>query len=266
MGDTRESFIDIHCHVLPGVDDGARNEAESLAMAAAAAADGTSTLIATPHQLGGHADVTARVIRAGVKSLNAAVTAAGIGVVVLPGADVRVEPELPALLRRGDVLTLADRGLHVLLELPHEIYFPLDALLAALRRQGLTGILSHPERNRGIQARPDAVADVIRGGGLIQITAGSLLGDFGGRARTLAESLVRRRQVHFVASDGHDTSRRPVGLGPARVAVAALTSQDFATAVTCDNPARVAEGRPIQAVRRANGRRNLFAWLGGAAA
>jgi protein-tyrosine phosphatase len=266
MGDACEFFTDIHCHVLPGVDDGARNEVESLAMAAAAAADGTTTLIATPHQLGGHAEVTAQGIRAGVMALNAAVTAAGIGVVVLPGADVRIEPELPALLRRGDVLTLADRGLHVLLELPHELYFPLDGLLTALRRQGLTGILSHPERNRGIQARPDVVADVIRGGGLIQITAGSLLGDFGSRARTLAESLVRSRQVHFVASDGHDTTRRPVGLGPAHAAVAALTGPDFAAAVARDNPARVAEGRPIQAVRLAPGRRKLFAWLGAGAA
>jgi len=259
-------FTDIHCHVLPAIDDGARDEAEALDMVAAAAADGTGTLIATPHQLGSHAAVTADAIRAGVAALNAAVTAAGIDVVVLPGADVRIEPELPALLRRGDVVTLADRGVHVLLELPHAVYFPLDPLLATLRRQGLTGILSHPERNKGIQARPDVVADVIRGGALIQITAGSLLGGFGAKARTLAESLVRSRQVHFVASDAHDTTRRPIGLAAARDAVEVLTSGRFADTVTRGNPARVAEGRAIQtAVPEATGR-GMFSWLRGRAA
>ena len=235
-------------------------------MAAAAAADGTRTIIATPHQLGTHAAVTAGAIRAGVDAVNALITAAGIDVVVLPGADVRIEPELPALLRRGEVVTLADRGVHVLLELPHAVYFPLDPLLAALRRQRLTGILSHPERNRGIQARPDVVTEVIRAGGLVQITAGSLLGDFGERARSLAEALVRRRQVHFVASDGHDTSRRPVGLARARAVVAALADPAFADAVTCENPARVVDGRPVQAGGRADRRRGMLAWFTGGAA
>lgn len=259
-------FIDIHCHVLPGIDDGARDEPEAVAMAAAAAADGTRTIIATPHQLGGHGAVTARAIRSGVEAVNAAITAAGIDVVVLPGADVRIEPELPDLLRRGEVVTLADRGVHVLLELPHAVYFPLDPLLASLRRQRLVGILSHPERNRGIQARPDVVAEVIRAGGLVQITAGSLLGDFGERARSLAEALVRSRQVHFVASDGHDTTRRPVGLGRARAAVAALAGPAFADAVTRENPARVADGRPVPCHGRAGGRRGMLAWLGRGAA
>lgn len=263
MSDSGGSFVDIHCHLLPGIDDGARDEPQAVAMAAAAAADGTRTIIATPHQLGSHAAVTARVIRSGVTAVNAAIAAAGIDVVVLPGADVRIEPELPALLRRGEVVTLADRGVHVLLELPHAVYFPLDPLLAGLRRQRLTGILSHPERNRGIQAQPDVVAEVIRAGGLVQITAGSLLGDFGDRARSLAEVLVRSRQVHFVASDAHDTSRRPVGLRRARAAVAALAGPAFADAVTRENPARVADGRPVSG---AGGRRGMLAWLGGRAA
>jgi len=138
------AYTDIHCHIVPGIDDGASDLEESLAMAAAASHDGARTVIATPHQLGGNAHVTASAIRAGVASLNGAIAAAGIELEVLPGADVRIEPELPKLLRRGEVLTLADRGKHVLLELPHEVYFPLETLLAALSKQGLTGILSHP--------------------------------------------------------------------------------------------------------------------------
>jgi protein-tyrosine phosphatase len=252
---------DIHCHLLPGIDDGAGSLDEALAMAEAACRDGTRTVIATPHQLGGNGHVTAAAIHDRVAEVNAAIARAGIGLTVLPGADVRIEPELPALLRRGEVLTLADRGRHVLLELPHEVCFPLVSLLAALARQGLTGILSHPERNKGMQARPETVAEVVRAGGLIQITAGSLTGGFGGTAKSMAEWCVRRRLVHFVASDAHDTRRRPCGLSAARAAVAMLAGAVLADQVVCENPALVAEGREVVAAVRSGGASRLLGWL-----
>lgn len=255
------SFTDIHCHVVPGIDDGARDLEEALAMAAAASRDGARKVIATPHQLGGNAHVTAAAIRDAVESLNEVIAEAGISLEVLPGADVRIEPELPALLRRGEVLTLADRGKHVLLELPHEVYFPLDALLAALSKQGLIGILSHPERNRGMQARPETVAEVVRAGGLIQITAGSLTGGFGGTAKKMAEWCVRKRLVHFVASDAHDTSRRPFGLSAAREVVATLADAAMADRVVCENPARVAEGVEVVASQRSGTVRSGRGWF-----
>jgi len=264
-----QRFTDIHCHIVPGIDDGARDETEALAMAAAACQDGTATVIATPHQLGTNSHVTAAAIRTAVIELNRTLAGAGIALQVLPGADVRVEPELPFLLKRGEVLTLADRGRHVLLELPHEVYFPLEPLLATLRKQGLTGILSHPERNRGIIARPAVISDVVRAGGLIQITAGSLLGGFGGSARRIAEFCVRERLVHFVASDAHDTSRRPFGLGAAHDVIAGLADARLAEAVTIGNPARVAEGLEVGAGSRESrrGRRvGLVGWLTGNAA
>ena len=242
---TPAPYTDIHCHVLPGIDDGAKGEREAIAMAEAAWQDGAATVIATPHQLGGNAHVTPATIRAAVESLNAALARAGIGLQVLPGADVRIEPELPGLLRRGEVVTLADRGRHVLLELPHDVYFPLDDLLASLAKQGLTGVLSHPERNKGMQARLETVEEVVRAGGLIQITAGSLTGGFGRSAKKMAEWCVRKRLVHFVASDAHDTTRRPFGLTEARDAVAALADAELADRVVCENPGRLADGLEI---------------------
>ena len=255
-------YTDIHCHVVPGIDDGASDLEVSLAMATAASRDGTRTVIATPHQLGVNSHVTATAIRAGVTSLNEAIVAAGISLQVLPGADVRIEPELPSFLRRGEVLTLADRGRHVLLELPHEVYFPIDALLGSLSKQGLTGILSHPERNRGMQARPETVADVVRAGGLIQITAGSLTGGFGGTAKKMAEWCVRRRLVHFVASDAHDTGRRPFGLSEARDVVAALADDELAERVVCENPVKVAEGAEVATAGRSDPARGRRGWFG----
>lgn len=245
MTATVPNFTDIHCHIVPGIDDGARNVAESVEMARQAVADGTTTLIATPHQLGGNRHVTVAAIQQGVANLRTQLEAAGVAVTVLPGADVRIEPELPRLLKCGDVLTLGDHGRHVLLELPHDVFVPLEPLLAALRKQGLVGILSHPERNRGIIANPALMADVLRAGGLLQITAGSLLGHFGSSCRKIAEHAVRQQFVHFVASDAHDTQQRTFGLRDAFAAVAALADERTARLVCCEHPARVAAGEAV---------------------
>ena len=150
-------FTDIHCHIIPNIDDGSVSLANSLTMAETAMRDGTISLIATPHQLGTNSAVSAGAIRTGVATLKGALHQEDIGISIRPGADVRIDPELPKLLKQGKVLTLADRGKHVLLELPHETYFPLDQLLKSLKKQGLVGILSHPERNRGIIKDPNVM-------------------------------------------------------------------------------------------------------------
>ncbi|MFM7034256.1 MAG: tyrosine-protein phosphatase [Planctomycetia bacterium] len=240
-----KSFADIHCHIVPGIDDGASDLAESIAMARMAAADGTKSLVATPHQLGGNSHVSAEAIRKGVASLQAALAAENIEVSVLPGADVRIEPELPKLLKQGKVLTLADRGKHVLLELPHDTYIPLEQLFASLDKQGLVGILSHPERNRGIIRSPDVMKDVVAAGGLLQITAGSLTGAFGSSPRRIAEYAIKHRVAHFIASDAHDTTRRPFGLSDAFATVASLADETYATLLCCGNPAKVVNGDDV---------------------
>lgn len=239
------AFTDIHCHIVPGIDDGATNLVESVAMARMAQADGTTFLIATPHQLGANSGVSAEAIRQGVADLQNALHNEGIAISVLPGADVRIEPELPKLVKQGNVLTLADRGKHLLLELPHETYIPLDSLLATLARQGLIGILSHPERNRGIINEPEVMWDVVEAGGLLQITAGSLTGAFGRSPQQLAEMCVAEGLVHFVASDAHDTRKRPFGMRSAYEKIIDLADAALADVVCCENPARVFAGDDV---------------------
>jgi protein-tyrosine phosphatase len=238
-------FTDIHCHIVPGIDDGATDLAESIAMARMAAADGTKSVVATPHQLGNNSHVTANAIREGVAALQAAVDHEGIGVSVVPGADVRIEPELPKLLKQGKVVTLADRGKHVLLELPHDTYIPLEPILAALDKQGLVGILSHPERNRGIIKHPEVMEDVVAAGGLLQITAGSLTGGFGPSPQRIAEYCVENRLIHFIASDAHDTKKRPFGMQAAYDAICDVADEHLANLVCCENPARVVAGGDV---------------------
>lgn len=259
-----QDFVDIHCHVVPGIDDGSADLAESIAMAKMAGCDGTRRLIATPHQLGSNNHVTVEAIRSGVVRLQRVLETEGVAVSILPGADVRIEPELPKLLKQGKVLTLADRGRHVLLELPHDTYIPLEPLLAALGRQGLVGILSHPERNRGIIRTPDVMADVVAAGGLLQITAGSLLGSFGSGPQKIAEYAVENRLIHFIASDAHDTKKRPFGMRAAHDAIVQLADERLATLVCCENPARVfaGDGVDIASPRQCGQRRKRWGFLG----
>ncbi len=207
--------------------------------------DGTRSLIATPHQLGTNSHVSAESIRQGVSDLQNAVNDKGISVTIRPGADVRIEPELPKLLRQGKVLTLADNGKHVLLELPHDTYFPLGPILHALKKQGLVGILSHPERNRGIIKCPDVMDDVIEAGGLLQITAGSLTGAFGRSPKKIAEYCVQHRLIHFIASDAHDTKNRPFGMTKACDVIIAMADEHLANLVCCENPAKVFRGQDV---------------------
>jgi protein-tyrosine phosphatase len=256
-----EKFVDIHCHLLAALDDGAESLDESLAMARQAAADGIATVIATPHQLGNHAQNDGPTIRAAAGRLQGILGEQRIPLSVLPGGDVRIEPDLVGKIRRGQVLTLADRGRHVLLELPHELYLPLDRLLAELRAAGLVGILSHPERNQGILARPDVLPPLVAAGCLMQVTAASLTGVFGSRSRAVAASWVQQGLVHFVATDAHGTKARPATLSQAYGETIRLAGQATAAALFCRNPAQVAAGRDIAAARPSTAMAKWKGWL-----
>ncbi len=254
---SREPFVDIHCHLLPCLDDGAESVDEAMAMAEMAVADGLTTIVATPHQLGNHPENTAERIRRAVSEFQRRLDAGGVPLRVLPGADVRIDADLVGKIRSDTVMTLADRGRHVLLELPHDVYVPLDRMLADLSSTGLVGILSHPERNRGLLNEPRLVRPLVERGCLLQVTAGSLTGAFGGHVKRFAESLVRQGLVHFVSTDAHGTKvRRPV-LSAAFDEVARLAGEKAATDLCCRHPAAVAAGGDVP-----SGRRQIkkFAW------
>jgi protein-tyrosine phosphatase len=256
-----EPFVDIHCHLLPGIDDGAKSWDESLEMARMAVVEGTETIVVTPHQLGAFRHNAGAAVRVRTAELQRVLAEHDIPLRVLPGADVRIEPDMMALLRSGDVLTLADRGKHVLLELPHELYFPLEPVLDKLRNAGMVGILSHPERNQGLLKRPSLLEPLVQYGCLMQITAGSLLGTFGADSRELSEHMLEERLVHFVATDAHGSrARRPLMLR-AFTRVVELADETTAVELCCRNPAAVAEGRDVEVRRRTTKRRVLPRWM-----
>jgi protein-tyrosine phosphatase len=257
------AFVDIHCHLIPEIDDGARSWDESLAMAAMAADDGIAAIIATPHQLGTYAHNSGELIRQRTLVLQSQLDRSGIPLRVLPGADVRIEVDLVSAMRSGNVVTLADRGRHVLLELPHELYFPLGQVLDDLRRAGVAGILSHPERNQGLLKQPSIVESLVDAGCLMQVTAGSLIGGMGAAPQEMAEWMLARGLVHFIATDAHGPKARRPLMGRAFERVAELTDAETAAEVCCHNPARVCEGLDVPAGRRqpTARRRGLARWF-----
>ena len=255
-------MIDIHCHLLPGLDDGAESLEVSVQMARLAVDDGVGTVVATPHQLGSYRTNSGPEIRTSVQSLQQELQRRKIPLQVLPGADVRIEQGFVAELQSGNVLTLADKGRHVLLELPHDLYFPLEPVLRQLRDAGLTGILSHPERNRGIQRRPEIVRQIVEQGCLMQLTADSITGAFGSTVRRLSESMLDEGLVHFVASDAHGTRKRNPKLTAAFTQVAARTDPLTAQDLFIEHPRCVVEGRKIPGGRRKTRRARPVGWTG----
>jgi protein-tyrosine phosphatase len=255
-----ESFVDIHCHLLPGIDDGARDWDQSLAMARLAVDDGTTTIIATPHQLGNYSQNRGDEIRRLTAELQEQLQAAEVPLTVLAGGEIRIEPGLVAQVVAGDLMSLGDHRRHVLLELPHELYLPLEPVLDELAGRQMVGILAHPERNGGLRRQPELVESLVDAGCMMQITAGSLCGTLGSDAKGLAEWMIDRGLVHLVATDAHGPrSRRPL-MGRAYERLCELVDEATAVELCTENPRRVAEGKPVPAGRVAARSRRRTGW------
>jgi protein-tyrosine phosphatase len=245
-----EPFVDIHCHLIPQIDDGSKSWDETLAMARMAVDDGISTIVVTPHQLGAYAHNDGDDIRFRTAQLQQFLRQHDVPLDVLPGADVRIEADMIAKLRQGSVLSLGDHRRHVLLELPHELYFPLEPILDELEAVGMLGILSHPERNQGLLSEPRLIEPLVDRGCWMQVTAGSLLGTFGPSSLQMSQWLLKQGLVHFIATDAHGSKQRRPLMGRAFQRIAELVDEETALELCCRNPAAVAEGRDLQAAPR----------------
>ena len=238
--------VDIHCHCLPGLDDGPRSLNEAVALCESLVVDGITTVIATPHQLGRYDRLnSAEEIYEAVTQLSAELDERRIPLEIVPGGDVRVDERLPKLLDAGEVGTAADAGCHLLLELPHELYVDPLAIIDMLRERGLQAIMTHPERHHYLSVRDSWASEWIAHGAVVQVTAGSLLGEFGDRAYQNAWYLVKNGLVSLVATDAHDTIRRPPRMSEAIKLLTARVGIHVATALTIGNPLRVLSGEVI---------------------
>jgi protein-tyrosine phosphatase len=234
--------IDLHCHILSGMDDGARTSEESLAMAEMAIADGITHAVATPHSSNEYRFDFAAVSQA-VTELQRAV---GERLKLATGCDFHLNPENIAALKRNSAPFCINEKDYLLLEF-NEFSIPpaMDQTIYEIQLLGLRPIITHPERNAVMRAQPERLEKWIRTGGYAQVTGSSLTGSFGPAAKQAALSWIARGLVHFVASDAHNLTSRPHQLRPAYDVVYAEFGQQKAEALFVENPAAAFNGRPL---------------------
>ena len=260
-------FTDIHCHLLPQIDDGPKDWEATLAMARMAVAEGIRTIVATPHQLGNYEKNAAEQILLLVVEAQRRIDEAGLPLTILPRADVRIQEDLPELVENRQVLTLADQNAYLLMELPHEQVLPMGRLIYELQCRGVTSILSHPERNQHLLKNPEVLRPWVQQGCLIQVTAGSITGQFGRAAKQMSRWLFRENLVHLVATDAHDVTRRPPRWRQAFVKVSSWEGRARAKKIFFENPEAVVQGRPVDVPLPSSCPRSGFAsWVSSAVA
>lgn len=222
-------MVDIHSHIIPGVDDGPSHIVEFIDMANAAVSNGITVLIATPHHLDGVYHNPREKIVTAVEQYQKYLHNEGINLSIHPGQELRLRLDMFKLFET-EVLTLMDKGKYLLLELPSgEVPLFIFHTIYELRLKGIVPIIVHPERNKGIEEEPNLLYELIREGVLVQVTAGSILGNFGKRARTLSEKLIEHHLVHFIASDAHNCSSRGFSLGEAYHQISRDFGKNFTT-------------------------------------
>jgi protein-tyrosine phosphatase len=235
-------LVDIHSHILPGVDDGAENIEDTLAMLKLAAESGTTDIVATPH-----ANSAYSYTQEAADQLVAQVTeAAGSSIRVHRGCDFHLNfDNLSQALDHPSQFTV-NQGRYLLVELPDLASLPvMRTVLGRLLSVRIVPIITHPERNNPLCGNLPELYSWVRDGCLLQITAQSFFGRFGGTAQRTAEKLMNSGAVHFVASDAHDCNDRIPVLAPAYKHVVQTWGQEAADALFIDNPTAVIMDEPI---------------------
>lgn len=205
-------MIDIHNHIIPGVDDGAQTEQDSIRLAEQAVAQGIHTVVATPHHKNRHFDNYKLEIETSVELLNELLKSKSIPLDILVGQEVRVYGDIVDDFKNGEIATV-NHSQYILLEFPFkDVPYYADQLLYDIQIAGLNPVIVHPERNDELCNHPDRLYDFVVKGALTQVTAGSFFGDYGEAAQKMSYRMVEHNLTHLIASDAHHTEKRPFQL------------------------------------------------------
>ncbi|WP_096437480.1 tyrosine-protein phosphatase [Alteribacter populi] len=205
-------MIDLHSHILPNIDDGSSSEAEAITLAEMAVAEGITKIVATPHHKNNKYENKKSTIIEAVNTLNHTLNEVDINLEVLPGQENRIYGELIGDFHNGEILPL-NESKYLFIELPSS-HIPrfTKQLLFDIQLEGMQPIIVHPERNQEIMKHPDRLYELVKNGTLTQVTAGSVAGKFGKKIKKFSEELIEANLTHFVASDAHDTVKRPFNM------------------------------------------------------
>ena len=201
-------MIDIHSHILPGIDDGAQTIEDSIKMAKEAVNEGIKTIIATPHHKNNQFFNTRPTIITKVNELNTILRQEDIPLTILPGQEVRIYGEVIEDYFKEEILTLHHTK-YLFIEFPSSsVPRYSERLLYELQTEGIIPIIVHPERNKELQDKPELLYQFVKNGALTQVTASSIVGYFGKNIKKFSEQLIEHNLTHFIASDAHNTHNR----------------------------------------------------------
>ena len=237
-------MIDIHCHILPSIDDGPADLQDTLEMLRIAAGDGITHIVATPHYRHGESP-TAQDIREKIALVRKEMAKNSITVELMEGADIRLTYELMEGIEKNEIPTINNSS-YFLLELPDLIPPHVDDFLFEARIKGFVPVITHPERNYTLISFPEKIKALRNAGALIQLTAMSVTGNFGRQIKKFAEQLLKKGYVDFIATDAHSTKQRPPLLSKAYMETAAILDKIRVDRIFIDNPEAVIQNREIE--------------------
>ncbi|KPL59285.1 tyrosine-protein phosphatase [Rossellomorea vietnamensis] len=202
-------MIDIHSHILPGIDDGAKTIEDSIDMAKQAVSEGIHTIIATPHHRNGKYDNQKSDILPLVDTVNEAFKRGNVNLTVLPGQECRIYGEILEDYKRDEILPLNQSSQYLFIEFPSSsVPRYAERLLYDIQVEGLTPVIVHPERNAELIERPDKLYKLVKNGAITQLTASSLVGYFGKNIQKFSDQMIQANLTHFLASDAHNIHNR----------------------------------------------------------
>jgi protein-tyrosine phosphatase len=258
-------MIDLHSHILPGIDDGATSLDVALEMARRWVDQGVTTVACTPHILPGLYDNSGANIEIAVKDLTLALALKDIPLQLVAGADNHIASDFVAGLKSGRLLTLA-RSRYVLVEPPHHVLPPrLESFFFDLTATGYVPILTHPERLTWANENYQLLENMVAAGVWMQLTSGSFTGLFGRSARHLAEKMLDNGLVHIIASDAHDMEKRPPNLAEGFELIAQRAGRNIALDLFVVRPRGVLENatpESLPVVAKPQGRERKPSWFG----
>jgi len=239
-------MIDIHSHILPGIDDGAEYIEESIEICETALSEGIETIIATPHYISREGEIEKTKLLSYVFMLNQELKNENINVTILPGMEIYINPELSQLYSQDKIITLNLKN-YMLMELPLYNRLPvyLDDAIFNLQIKGIKPVIAHPERCKAVMDNPNIVYRLINNKCFIQVNSGSIVGLYGRDAQKTANLLLQHNMVHFVASDCHSLKGRKSLLKEAYDMVAKKFSIGYADDLFINNQQKIINGESI---------------------
>jgi len=239
-------MIDLHCHILPGIDDGPELLNESIEMCRIAANDGISKVACVPHHVVGKYNNNREKIIKCVEKLQASIDSENIPLTLYPGCEIRLDLNLVEKIKAGELLTMNDSGRYITLELPNEaLPKNIEEIISSLIFAGIIPIVAHPERNHAIQNDPEILYQLVQLGALAQLTASSLTGRVGSRIEKFSTLLLEHKLAHMLVTDAHSSKQRRPTLSKGLKRLKEVVGEKAAMGMVEEIPEKILNGEDI---------------------